>query len=379
MRENITEEITTSVTKVPNLIYPDGRDINGVIFSREKIEEPSFIRDLDIPYYLSEIFTELYLAMPVKPDNEPPEGRGRRFAVSLSRLVSMVYSDGVFDTDFADYRLDVQEYLMANPESLNDLFTFFKTLFSNSHFEDKFLTKNFSLGEFLRYAEGFKDLIYGFTPFSGDVPKALQELNEHVEHIREGEFLGNLENLLKKIDGGDGTRRGFDVEMVWRCKPDLTPDRVVSAQIRPTDYDDNETDIHFDLGQFNYQKSIHEPTDRAVDAILQRALDLELGKDGITIQDQMIESYKLLPQLALYLAHAMYSSGETARRRSLQFCRPSFSDEETKVVGAQNLVMSCVQKRDSVGNPINHSLEESIIVISGPNAGGKSIYLKTIG
>ncbi|UJF20069.1 DNA mismatch repair protein MutS [Vibrio sp. SS-MA-C1-2] len=112
---------------------------------------------------------------------------------------------------------------------------------------------------------------------------------------------------------------------------------------------------------------------------------LQSKSKALALEKQLWEDLfdQLLPHLAeLQLAAAALSELDVLtnlaeRAESLQYCRPTFTEETgIKIVAGRHPVVEQVMNDPFIANPIDLSPKRRMLIITGPNMGGKSTYMR---
>ena len=344
-----------TVAMAPNLWYPNDK-------LNHKESDTTFYNSLDIPL-LRDSFLKRFL-----PESQfPREERGwgaPNIYTNISRYFDSIFLDGLFEPGLANYRLDIMDYLRLNPDSRKNFGLIFDELANLTDLNN--YRESDSLKDLLKKGKVYCTLINGFKPFPSDSPQGLLNLNEHFEQVNTSPAYRKLEEIVRK------TEDGFDLQMTWRCTSDLEGENVVSASIHPINEKVNEFGDNFNLYYFG------NSDDKPIKKIISRSIELKFKKHFANAQEQINQTLKLLPQTAIYLGYLDYV--EHLETRGVKFSKPEFlPKEETRaeILNAHHPLIS--EKNSSVGNPIIYNQSSQISVITGPNKGGKSVYIKSVG
>jgi len=351
-----------TIAKAPNILYP-GK------YSRD---------DSDVGFYDALELTKLRdnAISRLLPNSSD---LGRRSSVLESRQsvysqiadqFDFIFKDGSFDIGNANYRLDAQEYLRANGSAQESLQLVFNNLAHMAKIKAE--DRHGGLPGFLKRAGFFCELVNGYKPFN-NAPGALSKVNDYVASVKEAPAFRKLEEMVRK------TKDGFDLHMVWRIAPGLEGKEVVSAHLQPIREDMREFSDDFELFHFN-RGSSYGGESKPIEGIVHRAVSLKYRRHMANAEAQMNETMELLPQTAVYLSYLGYANWLESSR-GLKFVRPIFMQPDAERAVVQGLWHPLVAetKPSVVGNPVVYESKNPITVLTGPNKGGKSVYLKSVG
>lgn len=93
--------------------------------------------------------------------------------------------------------------------------------------------------------------------------------------------------------------------------------------------------------------------------------------------DLLAPYIKQLQRLATALSKIDVLQNLAERAESLQYCRPTLTEEAgIKIVAGRHPVVEQVMDQPFISNPINVCPEQKMLIITGPNMGGKSTYMR---
>lgn len=99
------------------------------------------------------------------------------------------------------------------------------------------------------------------------------------------------------------------------------------------------------------------------------------------LYDELFE--RLLPQLgelqlaALTLAQLDVFNNLAERAQSLNYQRPQFSEQiGIQIEGGRHAVVEQVMREPFIANPLNLNTDRHLLIVTGPNMGGKSTYMR---
>ncbi len=359
-----------TVAKAPDLWYPDGNP------DKQK-SDTTFYEALDFPILresiLGRTLPESRFSRKDKWDS------GYNPYADTQQYFDLIFQDGHFDAKLANYRLDIMQHLRTDPQARQTLEHLFDGLAHLVNLKSSGREEN-EVVRFLRKGKVYCELIEGYSPFSASAPEGLKRVNQHVEAVQASAAYRKLEEIITK------TKDGFHLQMTWRCNGFLKENSfleepfggksVVSAAILPLRPDVNEFGSNFDLTHYNRGGSFDSR--KPVNDIVARAIELKFKRHFANAQEQVRQTLKLFPQVAIYLADLKYM--EEQEKRGVHYTRPIFLPREEGRASLINVHHPLVAERSrSVGNPIEYDKASSITVITGPNKGGKSVYVKAVG
>ncbi|WP_425445062.1 DNA mismatch repair protein MutS [Zobellella endophytica] len=93
--------------------------------------------------------------------------------------------------------------------------------------------------------------------------------------------------------------------------------------------------------------------------------------------DRLLERLGPLQQSAAALAQADVFANLAERAESLDYCRPELTDDEViEIEEGRHPVVEQVMTDPFIANPLSLSAQRKMLVITGPNMGGKSTYMR---
>ena len=356
-----------TVAQAPDLWYPDGNP------NKQK-SDTTFYEALELPK-IRDGALKKFLPEKRFPRKEKWE-KGTDVFAQAGDYYDLIFQDGRFEPALANYRLDIMQCLRENPgarQNFEALFNALVPLIDIKGRRDDDTTRGF-----LIKGKAYCELIKNYTPFPSGVPEGLEKVNCHIKEVKASRGYKKLEEIVTK------TQNDFHLQMTWRCHGfmselyhgPLAGDEVISAAILPLNENVNEFGEGFGLEYYN--RNIRYGETGTIQDIIERAIRLKFKRHFANAQEQINQTAKLLPQMAIYLADLAYM--EEQEKKGVHYARPVFLPKEEGKSSFRNVHHPLVTERTtSVGNPIVYNPQNSITLITGPNKGGKTVYVKAVG
>lgn len=237
------------------------------------------------------------------------------------------------------------------------------------------MTKGFKL------LRKYRDSINNLPDISSANSIALKDVNSYFRSIRESDDFSNLCELVERFENLDG------VDFRVFLDRDGSPDKMSAMELAEK-----------------------KPASKQVTTLLQRLLGIGkrgegqslraysgLNKLGEIIQEymdkqfipainkytgQITEATRLLEPLDFYTGFADYFV--TLKIKGFDICRPTLLPMEERRITVRNarnplLVKAKFNGKKVIPNDIINNADENMFIITGPNNGGKTTYVKTIG
>ncbi len=361
-----------TIALAPNLWYPEGNP------NKQK-SDTSFYDALDLPILRESILGKFLPEQRFPRQERYSWHRELNIYASVQDYFDLIFQDGRFDITLANYRLDIMQSLRSNPQVRQGFEYLFNGLAQLAHREEDRKQRD-SMQAFLKKGKVYCDLITEYKPFPSDAPQGLQQVNQHMEAVCSSPAYRKLDEIVAK------TQNGFHLQMTWRChgfmkdddcfKEPLSGKEVVSAAILPLDEKVNEFGDSFRLGI--YGRSSGYDSRNPINEIVSHTIEVKFKRHFANASEQMNQTLSLFPQIAVYLADLHYM--ENQEKNGVHYSRPVFLAREEGRASFKNVHHPLVTERTtSVGNPIDYNPLRNISVITGPNKGGKSVYVKCVG
>jgi len=122
-----------------------------------------------------------------------------------------------------------------------------------------------------------------------------------------------------------------------------------------------------------YELDNNYKSKKPVREILQRAIELKYERHLNDTAGHIASTLRLFEPMLIYMGYLQFMKQQ--QERGIQFSRPKFA-EDGEILDAKNPL---VTTEPIIGNDINYNPNDVVRVITGPNNGGKTVYVKTVG
>lgn len=193
--------------------------------------------------------------------------------------------------------------------------------------------------------------------------KALKQSHSHKK-------MGELASKLSKP---------YDINLRVRVDP-TNEDKydnypwVVSASVVKASEFAGEFRDEFKLDHRYESRNGYDESKSPVEKILQRAIELKYDRHLSDTAGYISATLRLFEPMLIYMGFINFMREQ--QKRGIEFCRPHFSDKEGIILSAKNPL---VTNEPVIGNDIQYSHDRTVKVVTGPNNGGKTVYIKTVG
>ncbi len=341
------------------------------------VEGPRFVHDLGIGNLLQEC-TELCIPQWSKKEDNyrrdfDAERRIDYTHSTVSRIIEKIFIVPS-DIDTANYRLDVFGYLLTDQhgfENFNGVFKNLNSLIVQRLQRDRHTRDEDIWTRVANYGLIF-DITENYVPFGEHAPEALQRMDVYFEALKKSHSHRKMGELASKLS------QPHDINLRIRTDPrkkdryeDNYP-RVVSASVVKASEFAGEFGDEFILDS-RYEIRGDREDKKPVREILQRAIELKYDRHLTNTAGHIDSTLSLFEPMLIYMGYIRFMKQQ--QKRGVEFCRPEFSDTG-EILDAKNPL---VTTEPIIGNDIKYNLDNTIRVVTGPNNGGKTVYVKTVG
>lgn len=379
------------VPKVPDILFPKPvkfdkeSKLEIIIGRKQSIKGPKYVydlgigdmlqksTDLSIPEWSKEKKEEdhrLVIRARLRLNDFEVDRRTELTQSIVSRTIEKIFTVPS-DQDTANYRLDVFDYLLSNQKGFENFSRVFKNLNSlvvqgiqrekHSREEDVWtLIANYGL---------IFDITEHYVPFGEDAPEALRKMDKYFEALKKSYSHKKMGELASKLS------EPHDINLRIRVDPAQNHERypwVVSASVIRASEFVGEFGDGFKLDD-RYHLHSHLGDKDVVKEILGKAIELKYERHLRDTEGHVGATLSLFEPMLIYMGYINFMKQQ--QKRGVEFCRPKFSDKGV-ILNAKN---SLVVTEPIVGNDIIYNREDVVRVITGPNNGGKTVYIKTVG
>lgn len=344
---------------------------------RPTIKSPRFVMDLGIGGVLQE-GTELCIPKWSKEgDHHGRDWDANRRTdytrATVSRIIGNIFAVPS-NLDTANYRLDVFDYLLNDHKGFANFERVFQNLNSlivqglqrEKGHDESVWTKVANYGLIF-------DITENYLPFGEGAPEALQRMDRYFKALKKSHSHKKMGELASKLS------QPYDINLRIRIDP-KSEDRydnypwVVSASVVRASEFAGEFGNEFKLdGRYESSDRYDESKKRPVRKILERAIELKYARHLADTAGHIASTLNLFEPMLIYMGYLRFMKQQ--QERGIEFSRPKFS-EDGEIFDAKNPL---VTTEPEVGNDIKYDSSEAIRVITGPNNGGKTVYVKTVG
>jgi hypothetical protein len=320
--------------------------------------ERPFVKDLDLADFLSSV--------PFYSEN-------------TRKLAMHVVADRGSDMETVQYRQDVLQDLVSSESLLNSVQRIPSLLNRMAELGLYFLAEP-SLTRGIRLLRDYRDFIKSPPDLNQAKSKALKEVESYLAAIRASDEFTGLCGFLDTVGSLGG--------VVFRVSLDGNgvPAKMTAMELVQKDPQDRSGILGFFgrlLGRRKFEESLQNSSGpNETGKIFQGFLDRQFLPIVMAYGEQIREVILLLEPLAFYAGFAEYFVN--LKKQGFDICRPKLLPVEERtmtVKNARNPLLATEQHDGQrvVPNDIGHSAEQNMFVITGPNNGGKTTYVRTVG
>ena len=343
------------IIKPPEILNPYDLQIS-------EIKDRAFIEDLKIGLLIDAV-----------PFSSADTGEVKALAKNMLSLMPC-------DIDTARYRQDILEDLISNAALRDDLRSCIRRIFFDLSKMAFTFSKWPTLTGGIPLLRLYKELICNPPDLSAARSKALQDVNSFFTAIRTSEEFSLLCEFVDMI-----TSRGSIAFRVYLDK-EGHPERISAFELfkgEPPERSRLMSFIQKVFGGNSYEENlklivIPNQAGKVIESYMERQFVPVI--EAYFVQIKAVVS--LLNPLYFYAGMAQYFA--QLKERGFDICRPTLlaNNERRMIVkNARNplLIGTDGDRRRVIPNDISYSPDKNMFVITGPNNGGKTTYVTTIG
>jgi DNA mismatch repair protein MutS len=301
------------------------------------------------------------------------------YSEKTRKLAMDVLADKSSDMKTVRYRQDVLQDLVSSEKLLDSVQRMVSLLNEMTYWALYFIGEP-SLTRGIRVLRDYRSFISSPPGLSQAKSKALKEVESFLAAIRASDEFTGLCGFLDTVGSLGG--------VVFRVSLDGNgvPAKMTAMELVQKDPQDRSGVLGFFerlLGRRKFEESLQNSSGpNETGRIFQGFLDRQFLPIVTTYHDQIREVILLLEPLAFYAGFAEYFVD--LKKQGFDICRPKLLPVEERrmtVRNARNPLLAAEQHDGQrvVPNEITHSAERNMFVITGPNNGGKTTYVRTVG
>jgi DNA mismatch repair protein MutS len=295
------------------------------------------------------------------------------------KLAMDVLAWGGTDMKTVEYRQDVLQDLVSSEGLLESVERAVSRLHEMGYWLWYFLGEP-SLSRGIHLLKEYRDFINNPPDLSQANSKALKEVRSYIADIKASEEFKGLCGFMDTVGGLGGVV--FRVTMDW----DGTPATITAMELVRKDPQDKSGILGFFerlLGRRKFEEHLKTSSrPNEVGKVIQGLIDRQFVPIVKAYIEQIREIILLLEPLAFYAGLATYFI--SLKKQGCDICRPKVLPVEERrmaVKNARNPLLAAKQHDGQrvVPNGISHSADQNMFVITGPNNGGKTTHVRTVG
>jgi len=301
------------------------------------------------------------------------------YSENTRKLAMGVVADRGSDMKTVQYRQEVLQELMSS-ERLLDSVQRIPSLLNRMAELGLFFLAEPSLTRGIRVLREYRDFIKSPPDLSQAKSKALKEVESYLAAIKASDEFTGLCGFLDTVGSLGG--------VVFRVSLDGNgvPAKMTAMELVQKDPQDRSGILGFFerlLERRKFEESLQNSSGpNETGRIFQGFLDRQFLPILMAYAEQIREVIFLLEPLAFYAGFAEYFVD--LKKQGFDVCRPKLLPVEERrmtVRNARNPLLATEQHDGQrvVPNDISHSAERNMFVITGPNNGGKTTYVRTVG
>ncbi|MBU1112238.1 MAG: hypothetical protein ABH824_00240 [Nanoarchaeota archaeon] len=376
-----------------SLLFP--KDAKNVLVTRDY----TFLRDLNIETLVKKEFSFPGIVDDwqdlsynclglVRADSSAKESEELSDLITkedVQRPMGMIFADLTTDLRTLTYRQQVMAEIYDNPEIQEKVL---RTV--------AMITTSYKKYR-MEHLHNYKGLVENFPDFSDARSEGLRNLTGFIEEIKQSdkyqgmcEFLDFMNN---KLEGGvfmvRYDKKGWPasistVELVRKDAEQPLESvyaRIIGQEEFAKVQEDNgkrQLQGEAECGGFDHGR----PFLRGLGEVLHTVIESEINKVADRVSSQQHDLKRIGKELAFYIGFARFFKG--LEKKGLNITMPSLlpmDERQMHIKGAYNPLINEVKQDEPavVVNDINHDPNQNMFVITGPNQGGKTTYVKTLG
>jgi DNA mismatch repair protein MutS len=301
------------------------------------------------------------------------------YSENTRKLAMDVVADRGSDMRTVQYRQEVLQDLVSS-ESLLDSVQRIPSLLNEMAYWALYFIGEPSLSRGIHLLREYRKFINTPPDLSQAKSKELKEVESYLADIKASDEFTGLCGFLDTVGNLGGVV--FRVSLDW----DGTPARMTAMELVQKDPQDKSGILAFFeklLGRRKFEETLQNSSGpNETGRIFQKFIDRQFVPIVTAYLEQIREVMLLLEPLAFYVGFAEYFVD--LKKQGFGICRPKLlpvEDRRMTVHNARNPLLA-TEKHDGqrvVPNDIGHSADQNMFVITGPNNGGKTTYVRTVG
>lgn len=227
----------------------------------------------------------------------------------------------------------------------------------------------------------YRDFINNLPDISSANSMALKNVSSYFRSIKESHEFSNLCELVERFENLDGV----DFRVI--LDRDGSPNKMSAMELAVKRPDNNKVPTLLQrllgIGKREEGQSLKDYSGlNKLGEIIQEYMEKKFIPAINQYTDQITEVTRLLEPLDFYAGFADYFGN--LKIRGFDICRPTLLPMEERRMTVRNarnplLIEAKSDGRKIIPNDIVNNTDENMYIITGPNNGGKTTYVKTIG
>jgi DNA mismatch repair protein MutS len=301
------------------------------------------------------------------------------YSADTRTLAGKVIADMGSDMNTVHYRQDALQDLVSTPSLQDAVQSAVSRLNEIGHWLGGFNDEP-NLANGIRLLRVYRDFVSCPPDLSMSKSKALKEVESYLTAIRTSDEFTGLCGFVDTVGNLGG--------LVFRVSLDRDgmPARMTAMELVQKAPEDKSGILAFFeklLKRGRFEENLRGPSGlNEAGRVFRGFIDRQFVPIVRAYVDQIREVISLLEPLAFYAGFAEYCFD--LKRQGFDVCRPKLLPVEERRMTARN-ARNPLLARDShdgqrvVPNDIGHSADQNMFVITGPNNGGKTTYVRTVG
>ncbi len=341
------EENEEKLLKCPNIINPYN-------LSRKNSNDKNFFKDLSLKSFLYSIHFS--------------------YADSLAKSV-LVDLDS--DDKTVRYRQDTLEELIKKPALRENVETVIRDL--NAIANDVWRGRDFNLKTGFAFLKKYRDFMQNFPDLESTQSEAITSVNEYLKNVRDSDEFSGLCDFINKIENL------VEVEFSVSLDKDVSPSKMSALKLVEKKDKPKKSIFEKVFGsKVSAGKNLQNDYGHlnTIGELIENYLSEKFTNIIYEFVPQIQNVISLLKPLDFYSGFAGYFIELT--ENGFAVSRPKLLPKEERkmiVKNARNPLLKEARNNGHkiVPNDIEYDKENNLFVITGPNNGGKTTYVKTVG